>query len=194
MPTLWAMSIIILWAIVLVEMCLLLLLLHALGELRTQGFGSSHQKQTSASDLGGLEIGEIAPLFVALNQHGQEIKLADFRGMYCILAFVSAGCKSCDGTAGALQSLHHENPDTSVLFVGTPLAQRNIEYSARHQLRFPLLTPTSDQIQKLYRVRSVPFVFVLDNLGVIRAKGVVSEVEHARSLLHLASAQANHPI
>jgi peroxiredoxin len=122
-----------LWTVVIVEAWFLVLLARKVGELPTEIFSSLNQNRNHAPDLGGLEIGETAPSFVAPDLQGQEMNLADFRGSRCMLAFVSAGCKSCDGTARALQSLHNDHPSVAIVFVGTSLVERNREYSAKHE-------------------------------------------------------------
>ncbi len=179
-------SIIALWVLVLVETGLLLLLLRALGELKQQG--KLLATQTPSFEMGGLDVGEQAPSFVAIDDDGTPVNLEDFSGRRRVLAFVSPGCPACGGAIEALNAVVREERDLVVLVLGGPDRERNRAYAAEHKAQMPIHTPTAD-VKQAYRVQGVPFVFILDEAGLIRAKGPVNATEHVQNLLRTAFVQ-----
>lgn len=178
------MSIIALWVLVLFETVLLLLLLRALGELRQKGsLAPDSASAEQASELGGLDVGERAPSFVATDFDGNTIRLDDYQGQRCILAFISPGCSFCKGTIDALNIVLHEEPDVKMLVIGSTEYEQNRKYAAEHEALMPVLTPASNISRDLYHVQIVPFVFALDETGVVQARGLVSKHERLQELL-----------
>ncbi|MGH2494179.1 MAG: peroxiredoxin family protein [Ktedonobacteraceae bacterium] len=176
--------IIALWALVLFETGLLLLLLRALGELKQHGI-LSPAKSLEPADIWGLPVGEHAPLFTVTDQNGKSVRLEDFQGRRRILAFVLPGCSSCDDTIHILHAFSLTDSSILVLVIGGSDRDLNNAY-AGEEAQLPVLTPVPGFSGELYRLRSVPFVFILDEAGIIRAKGVVQEIEQLQRLLMAA--------
>lgn len=186
MPTIWIVSITALWLLVLFETGVLLLLLRALGEIRQQVRQSS-ATHTSSPATGGLAIGEKAPAFTTVKQDGSVMNLDDFQGRKRVLAFILPGCPACRGAITALNMLVQEEHDLEVLVVGGPDRAVNGAYALEQQMHMPLLTPAIATLsQDAYGIPGVPFVFVLDERGIVRAKRVVNLQEHMRALLSVA--------
>lgn len=142
--------------------------------------------QAQAPDAGGLLVGEQAPMFVALDQSGNEINLAHFQGQRRLLAFVLPGCPICPGALRVLHKVLQENPNLVGFVIGSPDESENYAYAIEQNIRIPLLTPDSELTEKMYHVLGFPLIFVLDERGVIRAKGVVNRDERMQELLGLA--------
>ncbi|MGH2493356.1 MAG: peroxiredoxin family protein [Ktedonobacteraceae bacterium] len=175
-------SIIALWVLVLIETTLLVLLLRALGELKQGSAFSPHD----VSQLTGLEVGVQAPSFVASRDNGDAVRLESFRGRRCILAFVSPDCSACAGTIEAIHRVQQEERDLAVLVVGGSDVQKNERYAREHQAQMPIWTAPLSLAMEVYRLPGVPFVFVLDAGGVIRAKGTVNQKEQLQVLVTTA--------
>lgn len=175
------MSIIALWVLVLFETGLLLLLLRALGELRQKGTLASTDRRSL--NRGGLAVGEKAPSFVAIDYDDNQISLEGYQGQRRILAFISPGCSACSGAIETLNVFLKKEQGVTVLVLGELNSSRNHAYATEHSAQMPILTPTPGVEEELYRVRALPFVFVIDEVGIIRAKGVVNESEHLQMLL-----------
>lgn len=180
--TLWIVSTVALWILVLVETVLLLRLLHLLGDLREQGVLSPATHQPVPS-IGGLEVGEQAPSFAATDYAGGIVELEDFQGQQCILAFISPDCSACAGATEALRTLTRDERNLKVLLIGDINGEANRLYAAEHNIQIPILTPPPDLAKKVYQIQGVPFVFVIDTAGIIRAKGIVNQREQLQSLL-----------
>lgn len=177
----WMMSYIALWIMVLFETGLLFLLLRAIGELRRQGI--LPKENSNGVNTSGLAIGEQAPSFVATDYTGNDISLEDFQGMRRVLAFVSPGCPACASTIEVLNTLIQVERDIKVLVVGGPNRERNQAYGLEHKFVTSILTAPSTIVSETYRVSGVPFIFVLDEAGIILAKKVVNNSQHMHALL-----------
>ncbi len=181
MLTLWIV-VIVLGVLELFETVLLVLLLRALGEMRQQGISPS-ASTVHHQDMGGLAVGEKAPSFVATNQEGKLVSLEDFEGQRRILAFISPGCPACASAISIFNAILKDGGDFTILVIGGPDRELNRSYAAKHRLQVPLLTPQSNFDQEEYLVPMIPFVFVLDETGIIRARGPVIDRPHMHNLL-----------
>ena len=188
MPTPWIVSNIVLCILVLIETALLILLLRALGRLRQEcGFSGGRVADRIS---GGLPVGMQAPLITGTDQQGRTVSLNDTKGSTRILAFISPGCAACAGAISALNNVLASDPDVTVLLVSGSDSAANRAYAAEHHLGIPLLTPRPGRGKEVYRVEGVPFVFMIDGAGVIRAAGVVNGDEEMQRLLSTAQAAA----
>jgi peroxiredoxin len=182
MLALWIV-VIVLGVLVLFETMLLMLLLRALGQIKQQGRLAGSQKQSPAD--WGLAIGEKAPSFVATDQDGHPVSLEDMLGRRCILAFISLGCVSCVTTVETLDMFLQEEPDIAIWVIGSTHAQQNLAYAAEHHTHLPILTPATS-IDDSYNIQVKPFVFVLDEAGIVRAKSGMNDRQHLDTLLRRA--------
>jgi methylamine dehydrogenase accessory protein MauD len=180
--TFWIVSNIALWILVLVETGLLLRLLTLLGNLREQGVLLPAQRQSIPS-FGGLEVGTHAPPFSAIDTNGNTVELQTFQKQRCILAFISPDCSACAGVVEAIQTIGSEEHCLTLLLIGDTNSEFNRVYAVEHGIQLPVLTPASGLAKNVYRIPGVPFVFMLDEAGVIRAKGVVNQREQLEDLL-----------
>jgi len=67
-------------------------------------------------------------------------------------------------------------------------AESNRVYAAEHHAQVPLLTIARGLDSEVYNVHGVPFAFVLDEEGVVHAKGLVSQAALLTGLLETAFA------
>lgn len=181
----WMISIIALWVLVLFETVLLVLLLRALGEMRQQGRLSAGSSQRQSE----LNVGEQAPSFTA-NAYGNEsIRLENVRGRKSVLAFVSPGCSACAGAIEALNTLQGEDHNLALLVIGDADEQKNHAFALEHQAQMPILAANASLALDVYRIRGFPFVYLLDEQQIIRAKGTVNNYEHLQALMTVAFGQ-----
>jgi methylamine dehydrogenase accessory protein MauD len=185
-PLFWIISIVALWVLVLLETLLLLQLLRVLGQMKQQG--AFMQTPLRSSEEWGLAVGEPAPSFGATDYEGRPVQLADFQGQRRILAFILPGCAACDGTMKALVTFARQEQTAVILVIGGSDRERNRAYALEHETPFTILTPTPAFSGELYRLGGVPFVFVIDEAGIIRAKGVANTSERLQHLFTAAFA------
>ena len=179
------MSIIALWVLVLFETSLLLLLLRALGDLRQRG-GTSSKVETFTPGEWGLPVGEKAPSFVVKDETGKTVRLEDFRGKRRILTFISPECHACSTTIEALNAFQREKRAITLLVIGELDKESNLAYARKNNAQMPILTPQYDLAMEVYRCRAIPFTFILDEEGIIRAKDLTTDGEALEMLLEKA--------
>jgi len=148
-----------------------------------------------------IAAGQAAPDFSSKDQHGKDVKLADFKGKNLVLYFYpkddTPGCtkEACnlrDNYSG-LQSAGY-----AVLGVSTDDEESHQKFTAKHSLPFPLLVDTDKSIVEAYGVWGEKSLFgkkfmgtsrvtyVIDGQGIVRH--VIKKVktdDHAAQILAL---------
>ena len=162
-----------------------------LGALRAQGLLSWRLAQleaTTPSRIGrsGLKPGKKAPDFTLPSTAGEEVSLVDFAGRKVLLVFVQTGCGPCHDIAPELNRFDARNSDVQVLVVNNAEAEEAREFAREVRAQFPVLVQEKWSVSKRYEVFATPFGFLIDELGVIAAKGIVSSKEHIGYLLSSA--------
>lgn len=134
-------------------------------------------------DVGGLSLGEKAPPFVATDQNGNSLNLDHFQGIPYLLTFVTPGCPACPKALEIMENVLQSQQKVSGLVVGSSDFESNRIYAAEHKVNLPFLTPLLESTKKLYNVQVVPFIYLVDEAGIIRAKGIISNMDHLEQLL-----------
>ncbi|AUY51903.1 peroxiredoxin [Streptomyces sp. CB01881] len=138
-----------------------------------------------------IEVGTEAPDFELRNQHGEPVRLSDFRGgQNVVLVFYPfAFTGVCTGELGAIQKElpRLQNDDVQVLGVSSdsPFSQR--VFADREGLEFPLLSDfwPHGEVARAYGVLdeqkgcAVRGTFVIDKAGTVRWS-VVNDLPDAR--------------
>jgi peroxiredoxin Q/BCP len=102
-----------------------------------------------------LEEGQAAPHFEAKDQHGNTIKLSDFRGKKVVLYFYpkddTPGC-----TAEACNFRDHyedlQQRGFEIIGVSADDEKKHQKFATKYQLPFPLLPDTEKEIIQAYGV------------------------------------------
>lgn len=150
-----------------------------------------------------IHIGDKAPEILGTDQHGNEIKLSDFKGRKLALYFYpkdnTSGCtaEACslrDGYA-ALRAAGYE-----VVGVSKDSAKSHQGFIAKHDLPFPLIADTDTTLQQMFGVWAEKKLYGRSYMGTLRTTfiidedGVVSNIigpkevktkDHAHQILHL---------
>ncbi len=182
MLTLWIV-VIALGLLQIFETGLLMFLLRRLGEMKQQGV--FFKRQSQSPNEWGPPLGEQAPLFNAVDQHKQTVRLKDMQGRKHLLAFISPGCALCVETIEMLNMFLQEEQDIVVLVFGGTDTKQNSVFANEHDATMSILTPDTE-VSDAYGVKVRPFGFVLDENGIIRAKGPLNHREHLDVLLTIA--------
>ena len=78
-----------------------------------------------------------------------------------------------------------------MLVIGGVAKAANDAYALEQSAMMPILTPDATLAKEIYLVQEVPFVYILDESAIIRAKGVVNGLEHLQQLLVSADVPAS---
>lgn len=168
-----------LWILVLVLTAVVLALVRQVGVL--------HERIAPAGALmmnRGPAVGELAPLMEVADLDGRAHQLGGARadGRSTLLLFVSPSCPVCKSLLPAVKSSRRDERgwmDVILASDGDTLEQR--EFVRSHGLDgIPYVV--SAALGLAYQVSRLPFAALLDEQGVLRARGLVNSREHLESL------------
>jgi len=174
-----AVSNVVLWVLVLALSAVVLALTRQLGVL--------HQRIAPAGALmlnRGLTVGEPAPVLELAALDGRELRvgLARDDGRSTLLLFVSPSCPVCKALLPAVKSSRRDERswmDVILASDGDSAAQREF---VRAQGLEGIPYVVSAALGLAYQVSRLPFAALLDEQGVLRARGLVNSREHLESL------------
>jgi methylamine dehydrogenase accessory protein MauD len=174
-----AVSNVVLWALVLALAGVVLALTRQLGVL--------HQRIAPAGALmlnRGLTVGEPAPVLELAALDGRELKVGAVRddGRSTLLLFVSPTCPVCKTLLPAVKSSRRDERswmDVILASDGDTAEQREF---VRSQGLEGIPYVVSAALGLAYQVSRLPFAALLDERGVLRARGLVNSREHLESL------------
>ncbi len=131
----------------------------------------------------GLDLGVTAPRFTASDIHGNSISLSQFRGERVLLMFSSPECSACKHMFGQVRSFVKNNPHIHVLMVSIGPTEVNRAIVAKENFPFPVVfLPEDTPVLRAYKIVQVPFFYVIDERGVILAKGSAQSEEDIEAL------------
>ena len=174
-----AVSNVALWIPVLVLSAVVLALVRQLGVL--------HERIAPAGALmlnRGLAVGEPAPVLVVNDLEGRahQVGAARADGRSTLLLFVSPTCPVCKSLLSAVKSSRKDERawmDVILASDGDTLEQRQF---VRSQGLVGIPYVVSAALGLAYQVGRLPFAALLDEQGILRARGLVNSREHLESL------------
>ncbi len=168
-----------LWALVIVLAIVVLALVRQVGVL--------HERIAPAGALmlsKGLKIGELAPTLKVTDLNERELALGGPRadGLSALLMFVSPTCPVCKALLPVLTASRRSEQSWLAITLASDgdLASQK-EFVASHGLEaFPYVV--SAPLGVAYQVSRLPFAVLIDEKGVLRARGLINSREHLESL------------
>lgn len=138
-----------------------------------------------------LEIGIMAPLFVAVNQDGDTIRLEDLRGKWVVLYFYPKDdTPGCTMEAKGFEQLREEfeREDAVILGVSRDDEKSHKEFCTKYGLNFHLLADKDGKIIEAYKAKGFPFTkrmtYLIDPEGKIAFVWKnVNPSKHAKEVL-----------
>ncbi len=132
----------------------------------------------------GPKVGEQAPVFELEDLRGRHVHLGGVstQGRSTLLFFLSPTCPVCETLIPVLKSLRSaESAWLDVVLASDGEADVQRAYIAKKGLEeFPYVLST--QLGMTFQVSKLPHAVLLDEQGVIRAKGLTNSREHLESL------------
>jgi len=174
-----AISNLVLWILVLALAAVVLALVRQLGVL--------HERIAPAGALmlnRGLVVGEPAPVVAVADLEGAALEVGAARadGRSTLLLFVSPTCPVCKTLLPAVKSSRKDERawmDVILASDGDAVAQREF---VRAQGLEGIPYVVSAALGLAYQVSRLPFAALLDEKGILRARGLVNSREHLESL------------
>jgi methylamine dehydrogenase accessory protein MauD len=169
----------VLWILVLVLAAVVLALVRQVGVL--------HERIAPAGALmlnRGLVVGEPAPVLEVADLDGRAHRLGSARadGRSTLLLFVSPGCPVCKSLLPAVKSSRKDERgwmDVILASDGDSSEQREF---VRVQGLDGIPYVVSTALGLAFQVSRLPFAALLDEQGILRARGLVNSREHLESL------------
>ena len=169
----------VLWILVLVLAAVVLALVRQVGVL--------HERIAPAGALmlnRGLVVGEPAPALEVADLDGRAHRVGDARadGRSTLLLFVSPGCPVCKSLLPAVKSSRKDERgwmDVILASDGDSTEQREF---VRAQGLDGIPYVVSAALGLAFQVSRLPFAALLDEKGILRARGLVNSREHLESL------------
>jgi methylamine dehydrogenase accessory protein MauD len=174
-----AISNVVLWIVVLSLLVVVLALTRQLGVL--------HERITPVGALmlnRGLTVGERAPAVDVVDLVGTSMRLGEPRadGKSTLLLFVSPTCPVCKSLLPIVRSSGKDERDwLDIILASDGNLDEHREYVRTNGLgNVPYVI--SARLGMTYQVSRLPFAALLDEAGVLRARGLVNSREHLESL------------
>ncbi len=133
----------------------------------------------------GPKEGESAPLFDLLDLRKRRVKIggANPSGKSALMFFLSPSCPVCKKMLPILKSSARTESSWLEIFLasdGEPVEHERF-VTAQNLGDFPYLL--SQELGMAYRVGKLPYAVLIDESGIIRAKGLINTREHLESLI-----------
>jgi thioredoxin-dependent peroxiredoxin len=173
MTGLWVASHIALWAFSIFVTLLVIGLYRQVGELSI----SPARRMAMAE---GLQIGDEAPAFELTDYQGRQVTFPNGNGR-SVVVFGEADCPPCNTLAGELNRVDDER--VNILFVSGDDAEDNKRFASKHEANYPVLNDPDSLTSRAYKVRTTPFIYVVDEGGTIRAKGITNSAVGVEELV-----------
>jgi methylamine dehydrogenase accessory protein MauD len=170
---------IVLWVSVLALAAVVLALIRQIGVL--------HERIAPMGALAidhGPAVGDQSPVFDLLDIRQRPVPIgrtaADGRSTFVM--FVAPGCPVCKKLLPVIKSIAKKEPWMRLVFAsdGERAEQENFYYAARLE-DYPLVL--SAELGMAFRIGKLPFAVLIDELGTVRAKGLVNTREHLESFV-----------
>jgi methylamine dehydrogenase accessory protein MauD len=138
----------------------------------------------------GLRPGKKAPDFKLSAISGGEVTLNHFANRKLLLVFMQPGCGPCHQITPELNRLHHAG-EIQVLVIHNADAEAVQRWIKQFQPDFPVAVQERFAVSRRYEVFATPFAFLIDERGVIAARGIVSTKQYLGFVLTRAGHHDN---
>jgi len=154
----------------------------------TRQIGVLHERLAPAGALtlaGGVKAGETMPPLTLPTLDGRHLELADFaaRGRAVLLFFLSPTCPVCKALLPVVMRIAREERawlDVLVASDGGSRSEHEAYVEARGLQQLPYVV--SAELGIALQVGKLPYAALIDEAGVLVAKGLVNTREHLESL------------
>jgi peroxiredoxin/outer membrane lipoprotein-sorting protein len=114
-------------------------------------------------------VGHMAPDFELKTLDGEKVKLSDLRGKPVMLNFWATWCPPCRHELPTVAKLNSEYASKGLMVFGVNDEGKTKAkgYLYKAQLQLPTLDDSDGRAHKLYGIRAIPMVFIIDKDGKI---------------------------
>ena len=173
----WAASYVVLWLLVVVLCVVVVALARQIGTLHLR----LGPRGALEMDDEGPPLGEAPQPHDVVDLAGRLVSLGG-PGRAQLLLFVSPGCHVCEQVLPSLPAVSRRDLAPYVV-TDLDVPETKSQFEGR-RIEAPIVPGRA--VAQAYRVPGTPYVVVLDDLGVVRAKGTVNNLEQMEGLVDTA--------
>ena len=182
MTTIWLISHAALWLVVALLSVLVILLARQMG-LIYRRLGSAPARMEND----GPAIGESVPEMTVRTLAGETKIIGGSNLISRLLVFVSVGCPACNLVAPAVRAVSKkERSALETLIVSISADERAVRDFVKRNKLLEVPCIISNELAKRYEIHGPPYGVLLDRDGVVRAKGLINNMDHIESLINAA--------
>jgi len=125
-----------------------------------------------------LKVGDRAPAFTLVDQHGAKVKLSDFKGRKVIVYFYpKADTPGCTTQSCELRDHRKEltKLGAEVLGISPDSPAKQLKFDEKYELGFPLLADEEHTVAEKYGVWAEKVNYGRKYMGIVRSAFVVDE-------------------
>lgn len=171
----WAVSFIGLWLLVLALIAIVFALARQIGVLHMR----LGPRGALEIDGEGPPLGEILPPTEGIDLDGRTVDLTA-PGAERFLLFVSPDCPVCREVTPSIPAIARSGLAVALVTSGDPAAYRS----------FGVPVVRDDHLLQTLGIPGTPYAVMLDDMGVVRAKGTVNDLEQIEGLIDTARRRA----
>ena len=178
----WLISYAALWLVVALLSVLVILLARQMG-LIYRRLGSAPARMEND----GPAIGESVPEMTVQTLDGETKIIGGSNLISRLLVFVSVGCPACNLVAPAVRAVSKkERSALETLIVSISADERAVRDFVKRNKLLEVPCIVSNELAKRYEIHGPPYGVLLDRDGVVRAKGLINNLDHIESLINAA--------
>jgi methylamine dehydrogenase accessory protein MauD len=134
----------------------------------------------------GPEIGTASPSFDLTSLNGGEVKIGYKGDKSTLVFFLSPTCPICNKLLPAIKAIQSSEARwLDIVLASDGEASKHYDFIQKHEISgFPYVL--SQPLGTTYRVSRLPFAVLLNNDGIVLAKGLVNTREQLDSLFNAA--------
>ncbi len=100
-----------------------------------------------------VRVGEHAPEFTLLDQHGEPVRLSGLRGRKALVYFYpKADTPGCTAQSCGLRDIADQVGDTAIIGISPDVPEDQLRFDEKYHLGFPLLADTDHRVADTYDV------------------------------------------
>jgi peroxiredoxin Q/BCP len=123
-----------------------------------------------------LAPGDRAPAFTLLDQDGNKVKLADYKGSKALVYFYpKADTPGCTTQSCLLRDIAGDIGDTYIIGISPDAPAKQKKFDEKYTLGFPLLADTEHEVAEKYGVWGEKKNYGRTYMGIIRSAFLVDE-------------------
>jgi thioredoxin-dependent peroxiredoxin len=123
-----------------------------------------------------LKPGDKAPAFALLDQDGNKVKLADFKGRKVLVYFYpKADTPGCTAQSCGLRDISGQVGDTAIVGISPDPPKRQKKFDDKYGLGFPLLADEDHTVAEAYDVWTEKSMYGRTYMGILRSAFLIDE-------------------